>query len=182
MKWSAIAVAWLVAAASAAAQQPQPSAAQQSQPAASAASATRMITLQGCVRAGVNTDQVLVTDVVEKAAAGQSALPAEAHGRRVLFWLDQDQALKPHVGHMVEVTGVQGKIEKSEIELKQGRQKDGGLVVEFEGPGRDVKASNDVVGQPLGTSGRVAPEKNDIPTFLVHVHVENVQPLNDRCQ
>ena len=28
------------------------------------------------------------------------------------------------------------KLEKSEIELKAGPQKDGGLIVEFEGPGK----------------------------------------------
>jgi hypothetical protein len=148
----------------------------------SASPDSKQITLHGCVRPGIDKDQVVVTDVTEKITGGQSVMPAEAHGRKVLFWLDKDAELRPHVGHMVEVTGTQGKIEKSEIELKPGRQQAGGLVVEFEGPGHDVKASNDVVGQPLGTSGRVASEKNDIPTFLVRVKVDRVQPLNETCR
>jgi hypothetical protein len=172
MKWTGLAAALLFAAAPIAAAQQSPTA---------APAANGKITLQGCVRPAVDKDQVLVTDVTEVVGAGQSAIPTEAHGRKVIFWLDRDEALKPHVGHMVEVTGTQGKIENSEIELKAGRQKDGGLVVEFEGPGKDVKASNAVVGQPLGTSGRVTPEKNDVKTFLIHVKVDSVRPLTTNC-
>jgi len=172
MKWSGVAAALLLSAAPVAAQQaPTPS------PAASSG----RITLQGCVRPALDKDQVIVTDVTEVTNGAQSAMPTEAHGRKVLFWLDRDDALKPHVGHMVEVTGTPGAIEKSEAELKAGRQKDGGLAVEFEGTGKDVKASNDVVGQPLGTSGRVTPEKNDVKTFLLHVKVDNVRPLTAPC-
>jgi hypothetical protein len=174
MKWSAVAAALVIGAAPLAA-------AQQGSAAQAGSAGDGKITLHGCVSPGVDKDTVLMTDVVEVTAAGKSALPAEAHGRKVLFWLDRDDNLKGHVGHMVEVTGSQGKIEKSEIELKAGRQKDGGLVVEFEGPGRDVKASNDVVGQPLGTSGRTEPEKNDIPTFLVNVKVDTVRPIDGSC-
>jgi hypothetical protein len=172
MKWSGLAAALLLAAVPISAAQQSPS---------SSSSSTGTITLQGCVRPAVDKDQVLVTDVREIAQAGKSAMPAEAHGRKVIFWLDKDDALKQHVGHMVEVTGTQGKIEKSEIELKPGHQNEGGLVAEFEGPGQDVKASNDVVGQPLGTSGRVEPEKGDIPTFLIHVTVDSVKPLSASC-
>ena len=176
MKWSAIASAVLLAAA------PLTAAPQQSSTTSSSASGARTITLQGCVAPGVDKDQVVVTNVSEKLAAGQSALPPEAHGRKVIFWLDQDAQLKAHVGHMVEVSGTQGKIEKSEIEVKPGHQKDGSLVVEFEGPGHDVKASTDVVGQPLGTSGRVASANTDIPTFLVRVKVDSVLPLPQTCR
>jgi len=175
MKWSGIAAAMLLAAAPLAATQ------QSSSSSTSPTASTARITLQGCVRPGVDKDQVVVTDTTEIADAGKSALPAEAHGRKVIFWLDRDDALKPLVNRKVEITGTQGKIEKSEIELKAGHQKSGGLVVEFEGPGRDVKASNDVVGQPLGTAGRVQPEKNDIKDFLVHVKVDSVRQVSASC-
>lgn len=175
MKWSGIAAAMLLAAA------PIAAAPQSSSPSPSSTATGGKITLQGCVRPGVDKDQVLVTDVTEIPDAGKSAIPTEAHGRKVIFWLDRDDALKPLVNRKVEVTGTQGTIEKSEIELKAGHQKAGGFVVEFEGPGRDVKASNDVVGQPLGTSGRVAAGKNDIPDFLVHVKVESVRQVSESC-
>ena len=172
MKWSAVVAALFMAAAPLAAQQTT----------AQAPSTTGgKITLHGCVRPGVDKDTVLMTDVTEVANAGKSAMPTEAHGRKVLFWLDRDDPLKAHVGHMVEVTGMQNGIEKSEVELKAGRQKQGGLVAEFEGPGRDVKASNDVVGPALGTSGRLEPEKNDIKTFLIKVKVDTVRPVEGTC-
>ena len=173
MKWSAVAAAVLMSAA--------PIAAQQSSQASKGGTTAQPITLNGCVRAGVEKDTVLMTDVVEVTNGGQSAMPTEAHGRKILFWLDRDDPLKAHVGHKVEVTGTQNGIEKSEVELKAGRQKQGGLVAEFEGPGHDVKASNDVVGPALGTSGRQAPEKNDVPTFLVKVKVNNVRPVSGTC-
>ncbi len=54
-------------------------------------------------------------------------------------------------------------------------------MVEFEGPGKDVKASDDVVGQPLGTAGRVQPETNDIKAFLVRMKMDTVRPLPATC-
>ena len=175
MKWSAVAAALVMSAMPLAAQQPQQRASQ------TTGVNGGKITLHGCVRPGIDKDTVLMTDVIEVTDAGQSALPADAHGRKVLFWLDRDEALKAHVGDMVQLTGVQGGLEKSEIELKPGRQKGGGLVAEFEGPGRNVKAPNDIVGPAIGTSGRVAAEKNDVPTFLVKVKVDNVRAVNGTC-
>jgi len=178
MKWSGIAAAMLLAVTPIAAAQQSSSS---TSPSTSASASGGRITLQGCVRPGVDKDQVIVTDAMEIAAAGKSALPAEAHGRKVIFWLDRDDALKPLLNRKVEVAGTQGKIEKSEIELKAGHQKEGGLVLEFEGPGRDVKASNDVVGQPLGTSGRAAAGNSDIKDFLVHVKVDSVRQVSESC-
>ena len=176
MKWSAVASALVICVVPMAGAQ---QASQQSEPSANVDGGT--ITLAGCVRAGVDKDTVLMTDVVEVATAGRSAMPAEAHGRKVLFWLDRDEQLKAHVGHKVEVTGIQDGFETSEVELKTGRQKDGGLVAEFEGPGRDVKASNDVVGQAIGTSGRQEAGKDDVPTLLVKVKVGAVRPATGTC-
>lgn len=144
--------------------------------------ADNRISLRGCVQPGLESGTVLMNNVTEVPTGGRSAVPAEAHGRKVIFWLDKDDPLKSHVGHMVEVTGTRGGVEKSEIELKQGHQKSGGVVVEFEGPGRDVKASNSAVGGALGTSGRTEPEKNDIKTFLYKVQVDNVRALPGTCQ
>jgi hypothetical protein len=177
MKWSAVAAAVLVAAVPIGAQEAATTTARSQTPAASSGT----ITLNGCVRPGVDKDTVLMTDVVEVTHGGQSAMPAEAHGRKVLFWLDRDDALKPHVGHKVEVTGMQTGVEKSEVELKAGHQKEGGLVAEFEGPGRDVKASNEVLGQALGTAGRTEAETKDVPTFLVKVKVDSVRPVTGTC-
>jgi hypothetical protein len=140
------------------------------------------ITLQGCVQAGEEKGTVFMTDVTEMTRGTQSAVPTEAHGRKVIFWLDKDDPLKPFVGQTVEVVGTRGEIEKAEVEMKKGHQKNGGLVVEFEGPGHDVKASNAAVGAALGTSGRTASEKNDVQTFLFKVKVDTVRALAAPCQ
>ena len=142
----------------------------------------RDVTLQGCVTPGVDKGTVALTQVNEITQAGQSAMPAEAHGRRVVFWLMPDTELAKHVGHMVQVRGKTDKIKESEIELKAGHQKSGGLVVEFEGPGKDVKLPNEVIGSTIGTAGRTTPEKNDLKTFLILVNVDNVQALEGTCR
>ena len=140
------------------------------------------VTLQGCVTPGVDKGTVALTQVNEIAQPGRSVMPAEAHGRRVIFWLMPDTELAKHVGHMVQVRGKTDKIEESEIELKAGHQQSGGLVVEFEGPGKDVKLPNEVIGSTIGTAGRTTPEKNDIKTFLIRVNVDSVQALESTCR
>jgi hypothetical protein len=149
---------------------------------ANANNVKRDVTIQGCVTPGVDKGTVALTQVNEIAQPGQSVMPAEAHGRRVVFWLMPDTELAKHVGHMVQVRGKTDKIEASEIELKAGRQQSGGLVVEFEGPGKDVKLPNDVIGSTVGTAGRTTPEKQDLKTFLIRVKVDNVQALEGTCR
>ena len=152
-------------------------------PAASASqqanSTKQQITFHGCVTPGVDTGTYVMTDVMAVPGPGGATMPEVAHGRRVLFWLHNDDDLKTHMGRMVEVRGEFRDLEKSEIELKAGPQKDGGLVVEFEGPGKDVRASNDTVGIAVGTAGRVVPEKNDVPTYLAHINVEEVKLMGE---
>ena len=142
----------------------------------------REVTLQGCVTPGVDKGTVALTQVSEIAPAGQSVMPADAHGRRVVFWLMPDTDLAKNVGHMVQVRGKTTKIEESEIEVKAGHQQSGGLVVEFEGPGKDVRVPNEVIGSTVGTGGRTTPEKTDIKTFLIRVNVDNVQALEGTCR
>ncbi len=142
----------------------------------------RMVTLQGCVVAGVDKGTAALTSVSEVAEPGQSVMPAEAHGRRVVFWLTPDDAIVRNVGHMVQVHGQTTKIETSEIEIKKGHQKDGGLVAEFEGPGKDVKVPNAQVGDAVGTAGRTSAGGKDVKTFLIRVKVDQVQQLGDTCR
>jgi len=138
---------------------------------------TKEITLHGCVMPGLDKGTYVMTQVMEMPGPGGAAMPAVAHGRRVLFWLHDDDDVKKNAGHMVMVRGELRDMDKSAIELKAGSQKQGGLVVEFEGPGKNVRAANDVVGSAVGTAGRVAPEQNDIPTYLAHIAVEEVKVM-----
>jgi len=83
---------------------------------------------------------------------------------------------------MVEVRGTFDGLKESEIEMKAGRQRDGGLVVEFEGPGPDVKVPNAQVGAAIGTAGRTEPEKDDIKTYLAIVDVKQVRVISGTCK
>ena len=140
------------------------------------------ITLRGCVTAGAEKDAFVLTQVAEVPQAGRSVMPQAAHGRRIVFWLDDEKPLAPHAGKMVEVAGTLGKIQESEIELKAGPRKDGGLLVEFEGPGKDVVVPNSTVGGAVGTTGRTAADENDIKTFLLPVDVQAVKVIEGTCQ
>ncbi len=162
---------------------PQRTASASPQSNASAPRTEKTIMLRGCVVPDANKEGYVLTHVTEVPEAGQSAMPAEAHGRRVVFWLDKRDEMLKHANKAVSVTGKIEGIENSEIELKNGPAKDGGLLAEFEGPGHDVKVPKSVVDNAVGTAGRATPEKNDIKTMLVKVKVGAIQETsNEFCQ
>ena len=144
-------------------------------------SESREITLRGCVVPGLESGTYVLSHVTEVPAAGGSAMPAAAHGRRVVFWLDERDDVLKHANSGVEVRGTFDEVEESEIELKEGAHPDGGLIAEFEGPGEDVKVPNAAVAGAIGTSGRSEPEKNDIKTMLVKVDVKDVKAIDHTC-
>jgi hypothetical protein len=153
-----------------------------SQDKAPGASESREITLRGCVVPGQDKDTYVLTHVTEVAPASGSVMPAEAHGQRVVFWLNKKDDVLKHANHGVEVRGTLGGFEKSEIELKAGPAKDGGLIAEFEGPGKDVRVANSTVSEAIGTTGRAASEKDDVKTMLVKVDVKDVQAVDYSCR
>ena len=140
------------------------------------------ITLRGCVVPGQAKDTFVLTHVTEVAPAAGSAMPADAHGRKVVFWLDEKDNILKHANHGVEVKGKIEGFKDSEIELKAGPHPEGGLVAEFEGPGKDVRVANNEVAGAIGTSGRTASEKNDIKTMLVKVDVKDVKAVDYSCR
>lgn len=174
MKWSATTVTLLLAIA------PAVAVAQSDASGKNGSNKAREVTLQGCVVPGLDSHTAALASVTEIADPSQSIMPAEAHGRRVVFWLTPDDDIVKYIGSKVEVHGLTTGIEKSEIDLKAGHQKTGGLVVEFEGPGKDVKVANDAIGQSVGTAGRTTAGK-DVPAFLVRVNVQSVKPI-DACK
>jgi hypothetical protein len=142
----------------------------------------REITLRGCVVPGLDKDTFVLTHVTEVPPASGSVMPATAHGQRVVFWLDEKDDLLKHANSAVEVRGTFDGFEESEIELKAGSHPDGGLIAEFEGPGKDVRVANQTVAGAIGTSGRTEPEKDDIKTMLVKVDVKDVQATDYSCR
>ena len=141
----------------------------------------KAVTLRGCVTPGLN-DTYVLANVTQDPATNAAVLPDSAHGRKVIFWLKDDAEVKKHPNMMVEVSGTVGALKESEAELKAGPHKDGGLVVEFEGPGRDVRASNAQVGAAIGTAGRQAAEADDVKTYLAEVKVTGVKVVGESCK
>lgn len=143
---------------------------------------TKSITLRGCVVPGADKGTYVLTHVAEVPPAGRSAMPETAHGRRVVFWLDKHDELLKHANHAVEVTGKLDGAEESEIEFKNGDRKDGGLLAEFEGPGKDVRVPKETVDKAIGTTGRTGAEKNDLKTMLLKVKVDSVKATDYSCR
>jgi hypothetical protein len=139
----------------------------------------RDITLRGCVVPGIERGTFALTQTRE-VVKGQPAVPATMQGRHVVFWLDDASDLNEHVGRMVEVRGEIEDIEESEIEFKAGPRDGGGLIVEFEGPGEDVKVAAEALGGAVGTSG-AKPGSADLKTFVIRVDVEDVDAVEGTC-
>ena len=137
--------------------------------------------MRGCVVRGVEKDTFALSSVSEVTKNGLSTIPSASQGHRVIFWFNKDDKFKDHVGELIEVKGEMGEIKETEIELKAGKQKDGGLVAEFQGPGKDVKISNDVIGSEIGTAGRTEADngKKELKAFLIKVDVDEVKRISN---
>jgi hypothetical protein len=140
------------------------------------------IAFQGCVTPGVDRGSYVITGVQPLATdPGAMVIPESAHGRRVLFWLNNDAAVRTNIGRKVEIRGTFAEVEESEIELKAGRQDAGGFIVEFEGPGPDVRSADPSVATAVGTSGRANPDSDDVKTFLMRINVRDVKVVSLGC-
>jgi hypothetical protein len=134
------------------------------------------IVLRGCVVPGEDKTAYVLTHVSEVAKPGRSVMPEEAHGRRVVFWLDRREDMLKHQNKAVELKGTLLGFKNSEIDLKNGDTKDGDLLAELEGSGKDVRVPNSVVADAIGTGGRTTP---DVKTLLVKVKVNEIQETSD---
>ena len=129
------------------------------------------VTLQGCVVAGDKKDTYVLGNVREWPMA---TTDMGKHGRR-MYWIDKKgDDMKEHLGHQIQVTGKITDVKKSEIEMEDSARKNG-LVVEIEGPGRNVEttAANAGVAANHGTE--------DIPITLLMLKVEELKMLSSSC-
>lgn len=128
------------------------------------------VTLQGCVSAAKDKDTWVLTNVSEWP---MSTTDMGKFGKRY-YWLDKvGKDLRQHGGHTIQVTGKITEVKKSEIDIKSG-EADGGMNVEIEGPGKDVKttAENAQVGALTG---------KDIPITLLKVKVDDIKMIAANC-
>jgi hypothetical protein len=128
------------------------------------------VTLTSCVEKGQRADTFVLTHVADVPSH-----PA-THGGRVVYWLDRDTAkkLKPHVGHQIRVLGVVSDVDKREMEMTAT---DAGMLVEIEGPGRDVRTTPNKADVPAAT----AMANRDLPTTLVKLKVNQIDMVAANC-
>ena len=128
------------------------------------------VMLTSCVEKGQKADTFVLTHVADVPAH-----PA-THGGRVVYWLDRETAkkLKPHVGHQIRVSGTVTDVDKREMEMKAT---DDGMLVEIEGPGRDVRTTPN----KASVSPAAAMAGRDMRTTLVKLKVDKLDMVAANC-
>lgn len=100
--------------------------------------------------------------------------------RPVIYWLDDTSGLRPHVGRTVDVSGTIKDVREREADVRADAARNGGVIVELEGPGRDVEASGDAIPGVVGTSGTVP--ASDVKTVVLEIDVAAVTPRPGGCR
>lgn len=122
------------------------------------------LAIEGCVTPGENKDTFVLGSV--KEIPGR---PVETGLIRV-YRLDDISQFRGKAGQIVRVEGRIDGIEEGEIDPKPGEANNGGLLVEFEVPGRDVDTTPGVIaGSTKGTGGAVK-----MKTTVITIDVDKV--------
>ena len=123
------------------------------------------VAIEGCVTAGENKDTFVLGSV--KEIPGR---PVETGMLRVYRFKSASQ-FRGTVGQVVRVDGRIDGIEEGEIDPKPGEAKSGGMLVEFEVPGRDVDTTPAVVAG-TGASGTAK-----VKTTVIKIDIDKVTAL-----
>lgn len=137
------------------------------------------LTIRGCVRTGVRPGMFVLHPVAEVHPDGKVIVPTNL-ARPVLYWLDDISGLRSHVGRTVDVSGTIKDVREYEAEVRADAAHKGGMIVELEGPGRDVEASVDAIPGVVGTSGTLP--ASDVKTVVLEIDVASVTPRSGQCR
>lgn len=153
------------------------------------------ITLRGCVVKGEGGYVLLPftdagTEASTPAPAGTSGVqdpePAPPTGApagtmRVLYWLDDDDAVDDHAGQRVEIVGeLEDDIDRGEISIE--REEDGLVEVEFKREGKTISVKLPSVPASVATSGSVSDTERDYEYAVRTVDVKSVRMLASACR
>jgi hypothetical protein len=132
------------------------------------------VTLTSCVEKAQNDDgeKFVLTHLADVPAY------PEIHGR-VVYWVDEVEKIRPHVGRQIRLTGRITDVDKAEMEVKLGAGADGGAIVEVEGHGTEVKTSPEHA--DVSIRDQTAKER-EIPTTVVKLLVERVDMVAETCK
>ena len=130
------------------------------------------VTLQGCVVTAEKKDTFILTDVREWPL---STTDMGKFGKR-MYWIEKTDKMKDHVGHTIQVIGKISDVEKSEMELKAGRERQR-LQRRNRGPGPRRRGAG---GQCRRENGQ-SPEHSDIPITLLKLKIDDIKMMSSNC-
>jgi hypothetical protein len=146
------------------------------------------VKLTGCLVKGESGDHgYLITNLpgepASTSSAGVNVVPGAAGTTgaysTIFYWLDDDDDLKAHVGHRVEIEGhLKGDLKPGEIKLER---KDNWTEVTVKSDGRSMKAKVPNASM-FPASTREEDSKRKITALVRRVDVEHVRMVAARCE
>ena len=142
------------------------------------------VKLNGCLVKAEGDDDYLITNLPSEPGASTadrnpttSAIGTAGAYSTVFYWLRNDDDLKKHVGHRVEIEGeLKGDIKEGEIKLDR---KDNWTEIEVKSDGDDMKAK---VPNAYIFPDPTTDKDRKISTLVRKVDVEHVKVLSASCQ
>ena len=141
------------------------------------------IKLTGCLVRGDGNDGYLLVNVpampmspnTANTQVAPTAIGTSGTYANVFYWLDNDDDLKPHVGHRVEIEGEpKGDVKDGEIKVDRKEQ---WTEIEIKSDGHDMKAQ-------VPNASVVAPADPDkkMSVLVRRVDVDKVKMVAANCQ
>ena len=141
------------------------------------------VKLTGCVIKGDGDDGFLLVNIPTLPAAASSSTAVATPGpvgtsgsyANVFYWLANDDDLKPHIGHQVEIEGeLKGDIKDGELKVER---KDQWTEIEIKSDGRDMKAK-------VPNASVIAPADKEakLNVLVKRVDTDKVRMLSASCQ
>lgn len=175
ISFSAVVAGFLAISAVVAAQQP---------PAGMQDTGKKDVTITGCVVKG--DGGYLLTNVAETPSFPEAPAPTTGvapvmpSAGSVVYWMSDEDKLKGHEGHRVQVSGeLKGDVDKAEVEIQR---KDGGIQVEAKADGKKVTALLPESSAAVGTAGAVGDKKTEINYLVRKFDVDSVKMIAATCQ
>ena len=149
-----------------------------------AAGGDEKIKLNGCLVKAEGDDDYLITNLPSEPGSSTadrtpttSAIGTAGSYSTVFYWLRNDDDLKKHVGHRVEIEGdLKGDIKEGEIKLDR---KDNWTELEVKSDGDSMKAK---VPNAYIFPDPTRDKDRKISTMVRRVDVEHVKMLSASCQ
>ncbi len=133
------------------------------------------IDVRGCVKRGIDRNQVVLDHIVEMGADGKALPPVPRGLPTAVYSFNHPSRLLEFDGRMVEIRGRIKNITDSVIEIKPGE--DDAPIADIHRPGQNVHVSLDDVPVPVGTSGT----NTTIPTVVLTIDVDDVKGIAGSC-